>query len=53
MDQQMFESTGWSLEEPEVAETNKFDVLTPTVVRPKGSANIHVDDLHVSCEITF
>ncbi|OWR54665.1 putative cation-transporting ATPase 13A3 isoform 2 [Danaus plexippus plexippus] len=51
LDLKMFESTGWSLEEPEVAETNKFDVLTPTVVRPKGSANIHVDDLHMPLEV--
>ena len=31
---QMFESTGWSLEEPEMDETTRYDVLAPTVVRP-------------------
>lgn len=45
---QMFESTGWSLEEPDVPETANFDVLTPTIVKPKKQSNINVDDFHVS-----
>ena len=34
LDIKMFESTGWVLEEPNVADTSKFDNLMPTVVRP-------------------
>lgn len=38
LDLKMFESTGWTLEEPEVSDTSKFSMLFPTVVRPpKGS----------------
>lgn len=44
----MFESTGWRLEEPEVPENVNYELLTPTVVKPRGAANINVDDLHVS-----
>lgn len=29
----MFESTGWDLEELEVTDTSKFDVLVPSIVR--------------------
>ncbi|OWA51300.1 putative cation-transporting ATPase 13A3 [Hypsibius exemplaris] len=31
----MFKATGWSLEEPHTEETSKFDLLVPTVVKPK------------------
>ena len=31
----MFEWTGWLLEEPGVADNEKFDMIAPTVVRPK------------------
>lgn len=34
LDLQMFEATGWELEEPDVDDENKFDLLAPTVVRP-------------------
>ncbi|XP_033335964.2 polyamine-transporting ATPase anne boleyn isoform X1 [Megalopta genalis] len=38
LDLKMFESTGWTLEEPDVSDTSKFSMLFPTVVRPpKGS----------------
>lgn len=38
LDLKMFESTGWSLEEPDVSDTSKFSMLFPTIVRPpKGS----------------
>ena len=30
----MFESTGWELEEPDVPDTTKFDLLVPSLVRP-------------------
>ena len=34
LDLKMFESTGWTLEEPNVSDTSKFSMLFPTVVRP-------------------
>lgn len=34
LDLQMFEATGWVLEEPDVEDETKFDLLAPTVVRP-------------------
>lgn len=30
----MFESTGWILEEPQIADTRKYDLLIPTVIKP-------------------
>jgi hypothetical protein len=47
---QMFESTGWLLEEPEVNDTSKFDMIFPTVVRPPNSTSVlqGVDDMEVS-----
>lgn len=33
----MFESTDWLLEEPDVSDNTKFEVVHPTVVRPKMS----------------
>ncbi|XP_034836724.1 polyamine-transporting ATPase 13A3-like isoform X2 [Maniola hyperantus] len=51
LDLKMFESTGWRLEEPEVPEQAHYEMLTPTVVKPKGPANINVDDLHMPLEV--
>lgn len=34
LDLKMFESTGWVLEEPEVNDSSKYDLLAPSVVRP-------------------
>lgn len=47
----MFESTGWSFEEPDVPERLNYEILTPTIVKPKKTANINVDDIHVSSAI--
>lgn len=49
----MFESTAWLLEEPDVPELTNYEILTPTIVKPKGSANINVDDLHVNIFLNF
>ncbi|XP_050685597.1 probable cation-transporting ATPase W08D2.5 [Leptidea sinapis] len=51
LDLKMFESTGWLLEEPDVPELSNYDVLTPTVVKPRRAANISVDDLHMPLEV--
>jgi predicted P-type ATPase len=40
LDIKMFESTGWEIEEPGTSDTSKYDMLMPTVVRPKN-----VDDV--------
>ncbi|KZC11791.1 putative cation-transporting ATPase 13A3 [Dufourea novaeangliae] len=34
LDVKMFESTGWILEEPDVSNSNKYDLVAPTVVKP-------------------
>jgi cation-transporting ATPase 13A3/4/5 len=46
----MFESTGWLLEEPEVSDSSKFDMIFPTVVKPPSSSSMlqNVDDIEVS-----
>lgn len=51
LDLKMFESTGWILEEPDVPEQSNYEVLIPTVVKPKKPANINVDDFHVPLEV--
>jgi hypothetical protein len=45
----MFESTGWLLEEPEVSDNSKFDMIFPTVVKPSSSASVSrsVEDIEV------
>ena len=30
----MFESTGWTLEEPGLDDTSRYDMMMPSVVRP-------------------
>lgn len=39
LDLRMFESTKWLLEEPEVGDANKYDLLAPTVVKPPDVKN--------------
>lgn len=43
----MFESTGWILEEPEVEDTSKYDLLAPTIVKPSYNENFmeNVNDI--------
>ncbi|KAJ9592422.1 hypothetical protein L9F63_015838, partial [Diploptera punctata] len=33
LDIKMFESTGWTLEEPEIADQTKYDLMVPTIVK--------------------
>ncbi|XP_066597773.1 polyamine-transporting ATPase 13A3 isoform X2 [Prorops nasuta] len=40
LDLKMFESTGWSLEEPDVSDTSKFSMLFPTIVRPPKNSKL-------------
>ncbi|KAL0810077.1 hypothetical protein ABMA28_010891 [Loxostege sticticalis] len=51
LDLKMFESTGWTLEEPDVPESANYEVLTPTIVKPKKTANINVDDVNMPLEV--
>lgn len=39
LDQKMFAATGWSLEEPAVDDTAKYDLLAPTVVKPPATTD--------------
>ena len=41
----MFEATGWSLEEPEVADQEKYDLIVPTIVKsPSGRGSDEVSE---------
>ncbi|XP_032670588.1 probable cation-transporting ATPase 13A3 isoform X1 [Odontomachus brunneus] len=40
LDLKMFESTGWTLEEPDVSDTSKFSMLFPTIVRPAKDSKL-------------
>ncbi|KAJ2941027.1 hypothetical protein O0L34_g13157 [Tuta absoluta] len=51
LDLKMFESTRWTLEEPDVPESANYEILTPTIVKPKKTANINVDDIHMPLEL--
>ncbi|KAK0166024.1 hypothetical protein PV328_004483 [Microctonus aethiopoides] len=51
LDVKMFESTGWILEEPEIEDTSKYDLLAPTVVKPSGSNSSSTESLERLPEI--
>ncbi|EFN68541.1 Probable cation-transporting ATPase 13A3 [Camponotus floridanus] len=40
LDLKMFESTGWTLEEPDVSDTSKFSMLFPTIVKPAKDSKL-------------
>lgn len=40
LDLKMFESTGWTLEEPDVSDTSKFSMLFPTIVKPSKDSKL-------------
>ncbi|XP_014299673.2 polyamine-transporting ATPase 13A3 isoform X1 [Microplitis demolitor] len=45
LDLKMFESTGWTLEEPDVSDNTKFSMMFPTIVRPpKNSRLLHTQE---------
>ena len=50
LDLKLFESTGWQLEEPDVSDNSKFDMIFPTVVKPPGQVRT-ADDLEVSVPV--
>nr|XP_050858896.1 polyamine-transporting ATPase 13A3 isoform X2 [Vespula vulgaris] len=53
LDLKMFESTGWTLEEPDVSDTSKFSMLFPTIVRPpKGSKLLKKGTHEVSIDMS-
>ncbi|XP_034233916.1 probable cation-transporting ATPase 13A3 [Thrips palmi] len=45
LDVKMFESTGWELEEPDVPDTIKFDLLVPSLVRPPKQQQQAVEEV--------
>jgi hypothetical protein len=41
----MFEATGWRLEEPEVVDQKKYDLIVPTTVKlPSGRSSDEVSE---------
>lgn len=52
LDVKMFEATGWFLEEPEICDNNKFDLLVPTVVKPPNS-NLLLEQIGIIHQYQF
>lgn len=48
----MFESTGWTLDEPGLDDTNKYDMMMPSVVRPKAP-DIVISNENVETEVGY
>ncbi|KAJ4445475.1 hypothetical protein ANN_07283 [Periplaneta americana] len=46
LDVKMFESTGWQLEEPDVADHDKYDLIIPTIVKSPGEAPTEIGLVH-------
>ncbi|CAM1327394.1 Uncharacterised protein g9500 [Pycnogonum litorale] len=40
LDVKMYESTGWEIEEPDVDDSNKYEMITPTVIHPPKKPSI-------------
>ncbi|XP_046673122.1 polyamine-transporting ATPase 13A3-like isoform X2 [Homalodisca vitripennis] len=54
LDLKMFESTGWILEEPDVSDDTKFDLISPTVVRsPKISSGESGQEIGIIRQFPF
>jgi cation-transporting ATPase 13A2 len=48
LDLKMFESTKWVMEEHDIADNSKFDMIFPTVLKPpKNRENQNMDDLQI------
>lgn len=48
LDLKMFESTKWVMEDHDVADNNKFNMIFPTVLKPpKNRENQNLDDLQI------
>ncbi|EFA04812.1 polyamine-transporting ATPase 13A3 isoform X2 [Tribolium castaneum] len=48
LDLKMFESTKWVMEEHDIADNNKFNMIFPTVLKPpKNRENQNLDDLQI------
>uniref|UniRef100_A0A1B6M8G3 Cation-transporting P-type ATPase C-terminal domain-containing protein n=1 Tax=Graphocephala atropunctata TaxID=36148 RepID=A0A1B6M8G3_9HEMI len=53
LDLKMFESTGWILEEPDVSDDTKFDLISPTVVRPPKTSSQGGQDIGIIRQFPF
>lgn len=49
----MFESTGWVLDEPGMDDTNKYDMMMPSVVRPNSAPDIVSSNENVVTEVRY
>lgn len=49
----MFESTGWELDEPGMDDTNKYDMMMPSVVRPNSAPDIVSSNENVVTEVRY
>lgn len=46
----MFESTGWVLDEPGLDDTNKYDMMMPSIVRP-SAPDVVISNENVETEV--
>ncbi|KAG8035636.1 hypothetical protein G9C98_001064 [Cotesia typhae] len=53
LDVKMFESTGWVLEEPEISDTSKYDLLVPTVVKPSAGNLNSISEIGIVQQYQF
>ena len=53
LDIKMFESTKWVLEEPEVKDSNKYDLLAPTIVKPANVSGIEKPQVGILRQFPF
>ena len=53
LDLKMFQSTGWTLEEPTLDTSEQFDNIAPTVVRPQRASPDGDKGWHKPCRIYF
>ncbi|XP_077509717.1 polyamine-transporting ATPase anne boleyn isoform X2 [Amblyomma americanum] len=55
LDLKMFEATNWVLEEPDIDDNSKYDIIAPTVVRPGPASSLKtpsVPSLNASGDLT-
>lgn len=52
LDLKMFESTKWVLDEPGLDDTNKYDMMMPSVVRP-SAPDVVISNENVETEVSY
>ncbi|XP_063923863.1 polyamine-transporting ATPase 13A3-like [Zophobas morio] len=53
LDIKMFESTGWTMEEPMISDTSKYDLLVPTIIRETKLDQTNAEEIGVIQQYHF